>query len=202
MPCVCVGLMITASHNPAQDNGVKIIEPDGSMLNEKWERIADKLVHSENPGQVLEQLCVEENIVAFVDDSKSLRPAVYVGYDSRESSEPLSKVVEKAVVLMGLPCTCFGRVTTPQLHYFVKVANEGVPVSKENYFQRLATAWDTLAKYAFATSDSQGRWSQVIVFLKWSDFSQSFGLSIVPTEWVQKRCKSCVVTQKWKTCGV
>ena len=27
-----VGIMITASHNPFYDNGVKIVEPDGSML--------------------------------------------------------------------------------------------------------------------------------------------------------------------------
>lgn len=28
----CCGLMITASHNPEHDNGVKIVEPDGAML--------------------------------------------------------------------------------------------------------------------------------------------------------------------------
>jgi len=27
-----VGIMITASHNPYYDNGVKIVEPDGSIL--------------------------------------------------------------------------------------------------------------------------------------------------------------------------
>lgn len=29
----CCGLMITASHNPEPDNGVKIVEPDGAMLD-------------------------------------------------------------------------------------------------------------------------------------------------------------------------
>lgn len=31
------GVMITASHNSWEDNGVKIIEPDGSMLVSRWE---------------------------------------------------------------------------------------------------------------------------------------------------------------------
>lgn len=29
--------MITASHNPEYDNGVKIIDPNGEMLAEEWE---------------------------------------------------------------------------------------------------------------------------------------------------------------------
>ena len=31
------GVMVTASHNPAEDNGIKMIEPDGRMLDPDWE---------------------------------------------------------------------------------------------------------------------------------------------------------------------
>ena len=31
------GLMVTASHNPAEDNGVKLVEPSGHMLSQTWE---------------------------------------------------------------------------------------------------------------------------------------------------------------------
>lgn len=31
------GVCITASHNPAPDNGVKLVEPSGEMLSQDWE---------------------------------------------------------------------------------------------------------------------------------------------------------------------
>lgn len=31
------GICITASHNPAPDNGVKLVEPSGEMLCQEWE---------------------------------------------------------------------------------------------------------------------------------------------------------------------
>ncbi len=34
-----VGVMVTASHNPIEDNGMKMIDPDGGMLAPAWERV-------------------------------------------------------------------------------------------------------------------------------------------------------------------
>lgn len=31
------GLVVTASHNQAQDNGVKLVDPSGYMLEQSWE---------------------------------------------------------------------------------------------------------------------------------------------------------------------
>lgn len=31
------GIVITASHNPEDDNGVKLVEPTGHMLCQEWE---------------------------------------------------------------------------------------------------------------------------------------------------------------------
>ncbi len=40
------GIMITASHNQHEDNGVKMIERDGTMLDPKWEDVATMIVNS------------------------------------------------------------------------------------------------------------------------------------------------------------
>ena len=38
--------MITASHNPEEDNGVKLVDPVGEMLQEQWEKHATQLANA------------------------------------------------------------------------------------------------------------------------------------------------------------
>lgn len=37
--------MITASHNPEEDNGAKVVDPLGEMLEPVWERIATEIAN-------------------------------------------------------------------------------------------------------------------------------------------------------------
>jgi phosphoacetylglucosamine mutase len=45
-----VGIMITASHNPHEDNGVKLVTYDGTMLDNQQENIVKKYI---NPLKIL-----------------------------------------------------------------------------------------------------------------------------------------------------
>lgn len=41
-----IGVMITASHNPECDNGVKLVDPKGEMLEQNWEALATDLANA------------------------------------------------------------------------------------------------------------------------------------------------------------
>nr|GEU33566.1 retrovirus-related Pol polyprotein from transposon TNT 1-94 [Tanacetum cinerariifolium] len=43
-----IGLMITASHNKVDDNGVKIADPSGGMLSQHWEPFADHIANAQD----------------------------------------------------------------------------------------------------------------------------------------------------------
>jgi phosphoglucosamine mutase len=47
-----MGIMITASHNPYQDNGLKLFGPDGMKLSDKIEKKIEKLVDEKNTKQL------------------------------------------------------------------------------------------------------------------------------------------------------
>ena len=47
-----MGIMITASHNPYHDNGLKLFGPDGMKLSDKIEKKIEKLIDTKNTNQL------------------------------------------------------------------------------------------------------------------------------------------------------
>jgi len=60
------GIVISASHNPAEDNGIKLFDSDGFKLNEKTEQEIEKLILSEN----IESDSTEIGKASRIDDAK------------------------------------------------------------------------------------------------------------------------------------
>ncbi|VVC98671.1 unnamed protein product [Leptidea sinapis] len=95
-----IGMMITASHNLEPDNGVKLIDPDGEMLEQSWEEIATRLANvSDND---LESTTGE--IIKEVNADMSLKASVFIGMDTRYTSPRLAAAaVHGVIALKGTP---------------------------------------------------------------------------------------------------
>lgn len=113
------GIVITASHNPEHDNGVKLIDITGEMIDAEWETYADalaKLQHPRHVAQFVTHFMREHHIT-----NEMLHHArVIIGYDTRQSSVPLFKCCTSGVQLMGATVIDMGLTTTPELQFYVQ----------------------------------------------------------------------------------
>lgn len=138
-----IGVMITASHNPEPDNGVKLIDPKGEMLDPSWEVIATELANVTD--QELEEQVAKIIRENNIDVSSSSN--VFVGMDNRYHSPRLLKAVADGVIALKGNVKEYGIVTTPMMHYFVVAANTkgayGLP-TEEGYYTKLITAFNAL----------------------------------------------------------
>lgn len=135
-----VGVMITASHNPAEDNGVKVVDPMGDMLEEAWEQWACQLANTTTVGALVQKIVDTYHI-----DLHS--PAnVVVGRDTRPSGVALTQSLFHGLEALGANAKDMGLLTTPQLHYITRCSNDpsfGEP-SEMGYYTKLARAFKQL----------------------------------------------------------
>jgi len=134
-----IGVMITASHNPEGDNGVKLVDPAGEMLEFSWESLATGLANAADtdlPAQL-------DSIMAKCGITET-QGNIIVGRDTRKSSPSLATAVLDGIAAAGGSANDIGIVTTPQLHYMVVATNTkggyGNP-SLEGYYAKLTGAF-------------------------------------------------------------
>ena len=139
-----IGVMITASHNPAVDNGVKIVDPLGEMLEQEWEGLASALVNAPDHEQLVDAYFRVADAARI--DLKS-PGKVIVGRDTRPSGIGLVTALSDACEASNTTFVDYKILTTPQLHYLTRATNtEGSPasygkVSETGYYEKLSNAF-------------------------------------------------------------
>lgn len=141
------GICITASHNPAPDNGVKLVEPSGEMLLQEYESLADEMAMAESPEKLLE--IVKGAIEAENISGDRGNCEVLIAFDTRPSGESLATDAASGVECLGISCRLLGRLTTPQLHWAVMRTNQGMDPSEEAYYELLSNSFAVLVGNGF-----------------------------------------------------
>ena len=102
------GIMITASHNKYDDNGVKIVDKNGNMIKKDYEILLEKYIN--NQYEILK-------IKDYFSPKK-----IFIGHDTRKSYYEIQNEIIRGIrnISSNILIVNLDFVTTPQHHYLVK----------------------------------------------------------------------------------
>lgn len=116
------GIMITASHNSYEYNGVKLVSDDGTMLSLEQEQCLEDLINYDDKEYYL-KLSNMQKI-----EKSTIKPlTLIVAHDTRPSANEIIKILETSrMQIMHTDCKIgslvkiinIGLRTTPELHYY------------------------------------------------------------------------------------
>ncbi|KAF0543546.1 Phosphoacetylglucosamine mutase [Gigaspora margarita] len=115
-----IGIMITASHNPEADNGVKLVDPSGEMLEQQWEGYATQLANAQSDDDLI---AVIKSIVSENGIDESKEASIVYARDTRPSGPKLVAALEEGIKAINVAGGNLGIKSTPQLHYFTYYLN-------------------------------------------------------------------------------
>ncbi|ODQ51585.1 Phosphoacetylglucosamine mutase [Saitoella complicata NRRL Y-17804] len=136
-----IGVMITASHNPAEDNGVKLVDPQGEMLEGSWEAYATLLANAQTDNEL---------VVTTTKTDMGVKANVIFAKDTRSSGPSFVAALQAGLTAMSSEYKDYDILTTSHLHYLVRCINTaGTPAeygapTEPGYYKKLGKAFRTL----------------------------------------------------------
>ncbi|EPR79811.1 Phosphoacetylglucosamine mutase [Spraguea lophii 42_110] len=133
-----IGIMITASHNPVTDNGIKLIDFNGEMFDTQWESMCNEVMNVKDEElQRLLNKCYRRH-GKMGDLGSGARAKIIIGRDNREGGDNLVEEIKNVLMMLDTDIIDYGVVSTPQLHYLTRVSNkERRKVPREEYINYL-----------------------------------------------------------------
>ena len=144
-----IGIMITASHNPPKDNGAKVVDPMGEMLEAEYEAYATHLVNAKSDQDLVniyKAMCEKLHV-----DMTAPASVVYAR-DTRPSGHTLVASLADACKASNTDGVDYKILTTPQLHYITRCLNTALtPLAygeptEQGYYDKLALAFGDAMK--------------------------------------------------------
>lgn len=136
------GVMLTASHNPSDDNGIKLVDYNGEMIDSKWEVYATKLAQATSFKEFYEivvALLGDGDVIVNHDDL-----CVFIGQDTRSSGNHLASICAQGVNALGITPLMTGCVTTPELHFYTYQSNVSPVTKVKTYTHHLIDTFTNL----------------------------------------------------------